>query len=146
MEQGNTADLLKLVEDKRQCLEQSLRLTELMLEVLSSEEPERVDALLTERQQQFDQIEELNRAYDLLYIQIREYLSPEGFTLLKTKDTESLALTREIQTVDRAVSDKMRTLLIELRQQIHEVNLGRKGLAAYGEQQREAQLVDKKSD
>lgn len=142
----NVEGLLSLAEAKRECLAQALKLTQAMLEVLASETPEHVEVLLNERQQCFDKVEELNRGYDILYIGVREQLSPEGFELVRSIDQATVELGRSIQAVDKEVSEGMHALLTELRQKLLEVNTGKKVLAAYGQHQKlgEGVLVDEK--
>ena len=117
-----------------------------MLEVLAGETPEYIEVLLDERQHCFDKVEEINRSYDLLYINVREQLSPEGFALVRSIEQAALEIGRSIQVVDKEVSEGMHALLSELRQKLVEVNTGKKGLAAYSqhEQPGEGVLVDEK--
>ena len=137
---------MSLAEAKRDALAQALKLTQAMLEVLAGETPELVEVLLDERQQCFDQVEEINRRYDLLYINVREQLSTEGFNLVRSIDQAAIEIGRSIQVVDKEVSEGMHALLTELRQKIVEVNTGKKGLAAYSQQQQpgEGVLLDEK--
>ncbi|MBS3951274.1 MAG: hypothetical protein KGZ53_11540 [Peptococcaceae bacterium] len=141
-----TEELLSLAEAKRESLNQALRLTQAMLEVLAGETPEYIEVLLDERQHCFDKVEEINRSYDLLYINVREQLSPEGFALVRSIEQAALEIGRSIQVVDKEVSEGMHALLSELRQKLVEVNTGKKGLAAYSqhEQPGEGVLVDEK--
>ena len=94
-------ELLSLAEAKRDALAQALKLTQAMLEVLAGETPELVEVLLDERQQCFDQVEEINRRYDLLYINVREQLSTEGFNLVRSIDQAAIEIGRSIQVVDK---------------------------------------------
>ncbi|KAF0195882.1 MAG: hypothetical protein FD169_1182 [Bacillota bacterium] len=141
-----TEELLSLAEAKRESLNQALRLTQAMLEVLAGETPEYIEVLLDERQHCFDKVEEINRSYDLLYINVREQLSPEGFALVRSIEQAALEIGRSIQVVDKEVSEGMHALLSELRQKLVNVNTGKKGLAAYSqhEQPGEGVLVDEK--
>ena len=139
-------ELLSLAEAKRDSLAQALKLTQAMLDVLAGETPELVEVLLDERQQCFDKVDEINRRYDLLYINVREQLSTEGFNLVRSIDQAAIEIGRSIQVVDKEVSEGMHALLTELRQKIVEVNTGKKGLAAYSQQQQPAEgvLLDEK--
>ena len=139
-------ELLSLAEAKRDSLAQALKLTQAMLDVLAGETPELVEVLLDERQQCFDKVDEINRRYDLLYINVREQLSTEGFNLVRSIDQAAIEIGRSIQVVDKEVSEGMHALLTELRQKIVEVNTGKKGLAAYSQQQQpgEGVLLDEK--
>ena len=142
----NAEELLSLAEAKRECLAQALKLTQAMLEVLSSETPEHVEVLLDERQQCFDKVDEISRSYDFIYIGVREQLSAEGFALVRAIDQASIEIGRSIQAVDKEVSEGMHQLLSDLRQKLVEVNTGKKGLAAYAQHQQpgEGVLVDEK--
>jgi len=139
-------ELLSLAEAKKEQLAQALKLTQAMLDVLAGDAPEHIERLLDERQKCFDQVESINRKYDLLYITVRESLSPEGFALVRSIDQAALELGRSIQSVDKEVSEKMHSLLTDLRQKLVEVNTGKKGLTAYSqhEQPSEGVLVDEK--
>jgi len=145
-DRGCAEELLGLAETKRDCLNEALRLTQEMLLVLDSETPEHVEFLLDERQVCFDHLDECNRQYDLIYLSVREDLSPEGFALVRALDETCVEIGRSIQSVDREVSEKMHNVLEQLRQKISEVNTGKKGLAAYSQHQQagEGMLIDEK--
>ncbi|MDP3487443.1 MAG: hypothetical protein Q8S19_05855 [Bacillota bacterium] len=146
VDRHNARELLSLAEAKRESLAQALKLTQAMLVVLTGETPEHVEVLLDERQQCFDMVDKISRSYDLLYINVRAHLSPEGFTLVHAIDQSSIELGRTLQAVDKEVSEGMHSLLAELRQKLVDVNTGKKGLAAYSqhEQPSEGVLVDEK--
>lgn len=146
IDKNNAEELLNLVQAKRDSLAQALRLTQAMLEVLAGETPEQVEVLLDERQRCFDKVDEINRSYDFLYINVREHLSPEGFALVQSIEQAALEIGRSIQVVDKEVSEGMHALLSELRQKLVDVNTGKKSLAAYAQHQQlgEGVLVDEK--